>query len=103
TVGPILARRLGWTFVDLDLEIEAQAGRRVAEIFEAGGEPAFREAALAAAPRAASLSRVGLAAGGGAFTVPLTRATLQAGALTVWLRCDLDTLLGRIPADGSRP
>ena len=51
----------------------------------------------------ASLSQVVVAAGGGAFTVPRTRAALQEGALTVWLRCDLDTLLARIPADGSRP
>ena len=103
TVGPLVARRLGWTFVDLDLEIEAQARRRVAEIFEADGEAAFREAELAAALRVASLSQVVVAAGGGAFTVPRTRAALQDGALTVWLRCDLDTLLARIPADGSRP
>jgi shikimate kinase len=44
-----------------------------------------------------------VAAGGGAFARPETRALLQKGALTVWLRCDLDTLLARIPPDGSRP
>ena len=44
-----------------------------------------------------------VAAGGGAFARPATRALLQEGALTVWLRCDLERLLARVPADGSRP
>jgi shikimate kinase len=44
-----------------------------------------------------------VAAGGGAFTRPDTRALLRRDALVVWLRVDLETALGRIPADGSRP
>jgi shikimate kinase len=32
-----------------------------------------------------------------------TRALLSQGAVTVWLRCDLDTVLGRIALDGTRP
>ena len=103
TVGPLLARRLGWTFLDLDDDIEAAAGRTVPEIFATDGEPAFRAAERAAAERASTRERLVLATGGGAFTVPETRRVLQAGALTVWLRCALDTLLRRIPADGSRP
>jgi shikimate kinase len=103
TVGPLVARRLGWEFLDLDDDIVAAAGLSVAEIFARSGEGAFREAELSAATRAASRERLVLATGGGAFTVPATRAVLQRGALTVWLRCALDTLLGRIRADGSRP
>jgi shikimate kinase len=44
-----------------------------------------------------------VAAGGGAFTIPQTRAALQKGAFTVWLRCELDQILARIQLDGSRP
>jgi shikimate kinase len=44
-----------------------------------------------------------VATGGGAFTRPDTRALLQEGALTVWLKCDLERILARVPADGSRP
>ena len=103
TVGPLLARRLGWEFLDLDDDIVAVVGRSVAEIFATSGEAAFREAERQAAARASSRTRLVLATGGGAFTVPATRAVLQRGAMTVWLRCALDTLLARIPADGSRP
>ena len=44
-----------------------------------------------------------VAAGGGAFTRPDTRAALQEGAVSVWLRCDLEVLLARVQPDGSRP
>jgi shikimate kinase len=103
TVGPLVARRLGWAFLDLDDDVEAAAGRTVPEIFATDGEAAFRAAERAAAERASSRERLVLATGGGAFTVPETRSVLQRGALTVWLRCGLDALLARIPADGSRP
>ena len=42
TVGRILADRLGRPFADADREIEAREGRTVREIFEEGGEVAFR-------------------------------------------------------------
>ena len=44
-----------------------------------------------------------VATGGGAFAQPETRALLRQGALTVWLRCDLDATMARLPRDGSRP
>jgi len=102
TVGPLVAQRLGWAFLDLDDDIEAAAGRTVPEIFATDGEAAFRTAERAA-ERARRRERLVLATGGGAFTVPETRRVLQQGALTVWLRCALDALLARIPTDGSRP
>jgi shikimate kinase len=103
TVGPLVARRLGWAFLDLDDEVEAEAGRRVAEIFATEGEEAFRERERAAALRVGARRHLVVAAGGGAFTMAATRAALRQGALTVWLRCDLEALMRRIPGDGSRP
>ncbi len=103
TVGAELARRLDWGFRDLDRWIEERSGKTVAEIFREGGEAAFRDEELRAAIEADGLTRYVVAAGGGAFTVPATRQALQAGAVTVWLRADPETLLARIPRDGSRP
>ena len=103
TVGPLVARRLGWSFVDLDDEIQAAAGRSVPEIFATLGEPAFRAKERAAAERVCTREHLVLATGGGAFTVPETRHVLQEGALTVWLRCAIEALMARIPADGNRP
>ena len=43
TVGRLLAGTMKRKFLDVDLEIEARAGRSIAAIFCESGEPAFRE------------------------------------------------------------
>lgn len=103
SVGAQLARLLGWGFLDMDRRIEERTGLTVAQFFRERGEAAFREEEGRVARDATSLTDYVIAAGGGAFTVPETREALQSGALTVWLRCGLDTVLARIPPDGTRP
>jgi len=103
TVGRELARRLGWRFVDLDEEIERAAGRSVRDLFRDEGEASFRRRELDEAREAAEQEEVVIAAGGGAFAEDETRSVLQKGAVTVWLRCDLETILDRIGEDPSRP
>jgi shikimate kinase len=102
-VGRFLARRLGYRFEDMDRRIEERAGRTIAEIFRDDGEEAFREMEREEARELSHLEDRVVAAGGGAFAGAETRALLQEGALTVWLRCDLERILERVPADGSRP
>jgi shikimate kinase len=102
-VGACLAERLGYQFEDMDGRIEKRTGRTITALFEEQGEEAFREEERREAAALAHLDRRVVAAGGGAFVQPRTRGLLQEGALTVWLRCDLETLLGRIPDDGARP
>ena len=102
-VGPELARLLGWRFEDMDRRIEERLGATVAQVFESSGEAFFRAEEKRLAEELAHLESVVIAAGGGAFASAETREALQAGSLTVWLRCDLDTVLSRVPLDGSRP
>ena len=102
-VGRLLARRLGYRFEDMDRRIEERAGRTIAEIFRDDGEEAFREMEREEARELSRLADRIVAAGGGAFTRAETRTLLQEGALTVWLRCDLEHILGRVQVDGSRP
>jgi shikimate kinase len=103
SVGRLLARRLGYAFEDMDRRIEERAGRTIAEIFRDDGEEAFRGMEREEALALSRLRGRVVAAGGGAFARADTRALLQSGALTVWLRCDLERILARVPADGSRP
>jgi shikimate kinase len=102
-VGTRLAVRLGYGFEDMDRRIEKRTGRSIAAIFAEQGEEAFREEELREADAIAQLDRRVVATGGGAFAQPQTRARLQEGALTVWLRCNTEELLARVPADGTRP
>src|SRR5687768_9084397 len=70
TVGRQLASRLGWTFVDLDDEVEARAGMSVDELFRARGEAGFRALESEAGAAALGRSATVLAPGGGWSLAP---------------------------------
>ncbi len=97
TVGPLVAQRLGWRFVDVDDVIEAEAGIPIAEIFARHGEAAFRDREHATIARLASTDSLVLALGGGAIERPATRELLLTapGTLLVHLEVELATTLAR--------
>ena len=97
TVGPLLAARLGWSFVDVDDALEAEAGATIAQLFARHGEPAYREREHAAIARLASSDALVLALGGGAIEHPATRTLLlnAPGTLLVHLEVELATTLAR--------
>jgi len=96
TVGPLLARRLGWSFVDADEVIEAEAGVSIAELFAQRGEASFREREHATIARLAEGNGLVLALGGGAIEHGATRELLRAaGTLLVHLEVELITALAR--------
>ena len=103
TVGRALADRLGRPFVDVDAEVEARAGRTVAELFAEEGEAAFRaREAEAVADALGSPAPAVVATGGGAVLCPRTRHALD-GQATVWLRAAPEVLAGRVGSGGDRP
>jgi shikimate kinase len=103
TVGPLLAARLGWDFLDMDARIEERLGMDVASCFRTRGEDAFRAEERAVAHELSDRHHLVVAAGGGAFAGLETREFLKHNALTVWLRVDLAEIVRRVPADGRRP
>jgi shikimate kinase len=102
-VGQELAARLGWGFLDLDTGIERAAGKTIARIFTEEGEAHFRRLERDAAKAAATHEREVIASGGGAFAQAETREILKQCGTTVYLECDFERLLARIPRDGTRP
>jgi shikimate kinase len=101
TVGPELARRQGWEFVDLDSRIETREQKTVAAIFHDSGEPEFRRAETAALlDLTTSLERdTVVALGGGAFIQPRNRELLQPWP-TVFLHASHEELWRRSQQDG---
>ena len=97
TVGPLVASRLGWSFVDVDDVIEAEAGATIAEIFARHGEAAFRDREHATSARLAAGDALVLALGGGAIERAETRELLLSapGTLLVHLEVELATTLAR--------
>jgi shikimate kinase/3-dehydroquinate synthase len=96
SVGRRLAARLGMPFVDADAEIEQAAGCSIEEIFQRQGEEAFREGERRIIARLLREPPCVLATGGGAFLAAETRARIREGAVSVWLKADLDVLAERL-------
>jgi shikimate kinase len=94
TVGAALARRLGWSYRDLDREIERVEGRSVAEIFRRDGEAAFRRREADLTPRLLAADRTVVSVGGGWVTGPAWPDAPQ-GTLAVWLRVSEAEVLRR--------
>lgn len=104
TIGRRLAETLGRPFVDLDDDIEAAAGRRIADIFSNDGETAFRDAEHAAlAARVRTGADIVLALGGGAFTFARNRELLAGAGTSVWLDCPYEVAVRRVSGFAHRP
>jgi shikimate kinase len=97
TVGLLLARRLHWRFLDVDACIEAESGKSIAQLFEAHGEPWFRELEHETIRRLVELSSVVLALGGGALEDARTRELLLSTGTTrlIHLEVTLETVMRR--------
>jgi len=102
TVGRLLAARLGVPFRDTDADIEAAAGKEIADIFFSDGEEGFR--ALERTAVAGALAEHGgvLALGGGAVLAPDTRALLR-GHEVVLLEVGLSAAAERVGLNRARP
>lgn len=108
TVGRAVAEELGWTFADLDEEIEREQGVTVAAIFREHGEHAFRELESMHLRRRIASIEAGnpcvLALGGGAFVQPPNWDIIENNGVTVWLQCGLEVVQQRLCAtDPTRP
>lgn len=106
TIGPLLARRLGWSFVDADDALSAEAGCTIPELFERHGETAFRKRERATVARLARGNHLVLALGGGAIEDASTRSLLitTPDTLMVHLEVELATTLARCRGtENSRP
>jgi shikimate kinase len=106
TVGPLVASRLGWRFIDADDVIVAETGMAITEFFARHGEAAFRERERATIAHLAGEDGLVLALGGGAIEHPATRDLLltTAGLLLVHLKVELATTVARCRGtEGIRP
>ena len=107
TLGRMLADELGWSFVDIDQDIEHMERATVAQIFETRGEEAFRE--IESQVIGAWVHRVQrgmptvIALGGGAFTRDPNYDMLEENGITVWLDCPLEAVEQRVAECSARP
>jgi shikimate kinase len=107
TVGRALADELGWSFFDLDNEIENGAGSTISEIFDKQGEPVFRAleaAALAKRVKAVQSGRPQvIALGGGALMDEKNFELVINHGVVVWLDAPFELIEKRVAAESHRP
>lgn len=103
TVGRLLAERLGYGFVDMDIEIEKDTGMSISDIFRIHGEPRFRQLEAELVQELVKRDRLVIACGGGVVADQLKAETLKGSSRMVYLTASLDEIVKRTSADNSRP
>ncbi|MED5020252.1 shikimate kinase [Paenibacillus chibensis] len=104
TVGGILAEQLGYSLVDLDAAVVAEAGMTIPEMFELHGEAFFRQAETDMLRKV--LSRGGrqiIATGGGAVLNPVNCELMVNGGFVAALTAEAETIIERVKGDTNRP
>jgi XRE family aerobic/anaerobic benzoate catabolism transcriptional regulator len=101
TLGKLLAKKIGWSFVELNKEIEQQNGLSVAEIIALYGQEGFRRMEQAALGQLlARKELMVLATGGGIVSEPLTFDLILSSFYTIWLKAEPEEHMARVRRQG---
>jgi XRE family transcriptional regulator, aerobic/anaerobic benzoate catabolism transcriptional regulator len=101
TLGKILAKKIGWNFVELNKEIEAQNGLSVAEIIALYGQEGFRRMEQTALHQLlARKDLTVLATGGGIVSEPITFDLILSSFYTIWLKAEPEEHMARVRGQG---
>jgi shikimate kinase len=99
TVGRLLADRIGWDFIDADVDLEAKLGRTIKDIFAVDGEAVFRELESTNLRELAKRERCVIATGGGIIVRDENRKLLNRSGCVVWLKAGPRTIADRVEND----
>jgi XRE family aerobic/anaerobic benzoate catabolism transcriptional regulator len=101
SLGEKLAADLDLPFIELDREIEREAGTTLPELFGMYGQEGYRRFERRALERVlAENPRCVIATGGSIVTADETYARLLASCFTVWLKADPEEHMARVIAQG---
>lgn len=101
TLGRLAAERLGWTFVELNAEIERENALSVKEIYAIYGQEGYRRLEQRALRRlTAHPGPLILATGGSIVAEPLTYDLLLQSFLTIWLQARPEEHMQRVRDQG---
>ncbi len=104
TIGPKLAKKLGYNFIDMDGVIEKVEGRSIREIFRVNGEEYFRRLESETLMNLSkNETRAVVALGGGALTDESNRLTVRKDGTLVYLKVSPEVILRRVGRSRARP
>ncbi|HEX7044097.1 MAG TPA: helix-turn-helix transcriptional regulator [Burkholderiales bacterium] len=101
TLGPMLAADTGVVFIELDREIEREAGLSLSEVFMLYGQAGYRRLERRCLERVIhEYERAVISVGGGIVSEPDTYNLLLASCFTVWLKARPEEHMARVAAQG---
>ncbi|MFN6500495.1 MAG: shikimate kinase [Nostoc sp. DedQUE01] len=102
TVGRLLAKHLGYGFVDTDDVIVQATGKSINQIFSEEGEAAFRQLESDVLSQVCAFTNLTIATGGGIVLQRENWGYLHHG-LIVWLDAPVELIYSRLAEDTTRP
>ena len=103
TLGKIVAKKHGLTFIDTDLNIEKKHAMTITEIFKKKGENYFRKIEEKICLRILKLNKKIISLGGGSFLNNKVREEIQNNHISFWLNWNTSTIIKRIKKNKNRP
>ncbi len=101
TLGRHAAQRLGWTFSELNAEIEHEQGFSMTDIFTLYGQDGYRRFEQDALRRVAQQNGpMILATGGGVVAEPVTLEFLLSSFFTIWIKAPPEAHMARVRGQG---
>lgn len=103
SIGRTLAAYLQYNFIDLDDLIVKESKLTINEIFTQYGEPYFRKLETNILNNIANYQNTVVSLGGGAYITEENRHIIKKYGISIWLQCDLPTILFRLTNNTTRP
>lgn len=100
TIGKLLARKLNYSFVDMDTQIEKKQFKTVSQIFAEKGEEEFRRLEQKCLHEIAEFDKVIIATGGGAPCFFDNMEYMNSHGLTIYLKLSPTELAQRLELIG---
>ncbi|MCC5603338.1 shikimate kinase [Nostoc favosum] len=102
TIGRLLAKELGYGFVDTDNVIAQATGKSINELFTEEGEAGFRKLESDVLSQVCAFTKLTISTGGGIVLRRENWGYLHHG-LIVWLDAPVELIYSRLAEDSTRP
>ena len=103
STGRILAKEMGFNFIDTDDAIVESTGVSIAYIFDVEGESGFRQREHRALMKFLGNDKIVIATGGGIITHDKSRMILQGQKKVVYLKTSIEKQIERATVSDNRP
>ena len=103
TIGNLLSKKTGMSFIDLDSYVEQKENKTVAEIFADNGEDYFRQLERDASKELSQKKSLVIATGGGTLTFQENVDAFKTSGKIVLLDVPVEVVSERLQGDTTRP